>query len=532
MRMRAHVPVLIVGGSLNGLTMAVLLGQLGVEVMLIERHPATTVQYKFSGISPRSMEIYRTAGLEDAIRRHATGDQKKGEIARARNLSDPDVQFIGKAWSVEDGLSATTAATCDQDILEPILRAQAERFGAVIHFHTELLSFEQDGECVRALVHSRDTGREKEVIAQYLIGADGSRSMVRQALGIALDGPGVLQDWMNLIFDTDLAPVLRGRPLTSCFVTDVNGSIVPRSDRWLLAVQFAPDRGERPDDFDEDRVAALVRKAAGHQEVAVKLFDVREWQVSASIAEQFKKGRVFLIGDAAHTIPPTGGFGGNTGIHDAHNLAWKLALVLQGHADAGLLDSYDAERRHVAQRTLDQALGRLASWFKNMGQALPETGPVVDDLNVILGQIYPEGALLADGIPWRTNFEDPRMPSGRPGTRAPHIEIERAGARSGIHDLFGRRFVLLSRDAIWRAGAQALRISGVPISGFQIGVGPNAMRDGADLIDIDERFGSRYHVSEQGAVLVRPDGVIAWRTDERSPNPREVLTKTLGAIYC
>src|SRR5262249_9131560 len=146
---------------------------------------------------------------------------------------------------------------------------------------------------------------------------------------------------------------------------------------------------------------------------------------------------------------------------DAHNLAWKLALVLRGQADDALLDSYDAERRPIALGTLDQSLARLASWFKNMGKPLPETGELVEDLHVILGQVYPSGAFVTDAEAQApVCFEDPRQPSGRPGARAPHIVIERAGARTGIHDLFDRRFVLLSQNHAWTVEARALRRSG------------------------------------------------------------------------
>jgi 2-polyprenyl-6-methoxyphenol hydroxylase-like FAD-dependent oxidoreductase len=527
--MAMQVPVLIVGGSLNGLTMAVLLAELGVQVAVVERHPATTVQYKFSGISPRSMEIFRSAGLEDAIRRRAS-DQLGGEIARARNLSDPNVQFMGAGWNVQGGLSATAAARCDQDRLEPLLREQAQRFGAVMMFHTECLSLVPGETFVRARTRSLDTGQEDDVTAQYVIGADGSGSMVREAVGLKAEGPGVLQDWMNLIFETDLPPVLQGRPLTACFVTDVNGSIVPREDRWLLAVQYSPERGERPEDFDQERAADLVHRATGRADVAVRLFDAREWHVSGAIAERFRRGRVFLIGDAAHTIPPTGGFGGNTGIHDAHNLAWKLALVLGGGAVPALLDSYDIERRPIAEATLDQALGRLASWFKNMGKPLPQTGPLVDDLNVVLGQVYPAGALVADDEAGAGGFEDPRQPSGRPGARAPHVVVESAGAETGLHDLFGRRFVLLSQDGRWRDAGRALERAGFPLTAYQIGVDPQDRRCGADLIDIEATFGQRFGVAETGAVMVRPDGVIAWRAANAAEDRPQTLRDVVGAL--
>src|SRR5688572_3714908 len=147
-----NTTVLIVGGSLNGLTMALLLAHQGVPCMVIERHRGTTVQYKFSGISPRSMEIYSSLGIAEQIRGHRTGDQKSGEIARATNLASEDVQFQGKPWADTADLSAATAETCDQDRLEPILRKHAEQLGAQIRFGTELLDLEQDEHGVMARV--------------------------------------------------------------------------------------------------------------------------------------------------------------------------------------------------------------------------------------------------------------------------------------------------------------------------------------------------------------------------------------------
>jgi hypothetical protein len=229
-------------------------------------------------------------------------------------------------------------------------------------------------------------------------------------------------------------------------------------------------------------------------------------------------------------MPPTGGFGGNTGIHDAHNLAWKLALVIEGWASPKLLDSYDIERRRIARCTLDQSLARLASWFENRGRPLPPAGPIVADLNVILGQIYPSGALLRENAAAEVCFEDPGEPSGQPGARAPHLVIERAGARAGIHDLFGRRFVLLSQNPSWRDAARSVRRGGFPVSGFQIGVDIRSRRKGADGIDVEAKFMQRYGVGEEGASLVRPDGMIAWRSAMPPAAQGEPLAKVLATI--
>jgi hypothetical protein len=367
-------------------------------------------------------------------------------------------------------------------------------------------------------VRNVSTGSEDTIEAEYLIAADGVGGKTRDKLGLGRRGPGFLQHWMNLIFRTDLEPMVQGRRITACFVTDLNGSIVPREDRWLLAIQYQPDRGERPEDFDQARTAELVRKAAGRDDVKVELFDARSWDVAAFVMERFRLGRTFFVGDAAHAMPPTGGFGGNTGIHDAHNLAWKLALVLRNQAGVGLLDSYDTERRFVAEATLAQALARFAAWFKDPSKRLPPPEPVVDDYAVIFGQRYPTGALIEERDAPAQAFEDPRQPSGRPGTRASHIVIEQAGRRTSIHDRFGASFVLLSGADGHRWG-DAAAAAGIP-----------AIRIGTDVVDVEGRFTSSYGVTPEGAVLVRPDGFIAWRSPDGVADPDATLRSVLGRI--
>lgn len=491
----------------------------GVRCTVVERHPATTVQYKFAGISPRSMEIYRSADLQHEIRAHRTGDQKAGEIARARNLSDPEVHFLGKPWADMSELTAATAETCDQDRLEPILRSHAERLGADVRFNTELVAIEQDAREVRGRVRNRATGEEETIVASYAIAADGIGGKVREWLGIGRSGPGVLQHWVNLIFDTDLQPFLQDRRFTSCFVTDVNGSIVPREDRWLLALQYDPDRGEKLEDFDQNRTTELVRRASGRADTRVKLFDARDWAVAAYIAERFCEGRIFLLGDAAHAMPPTGGFGGNTGIHDAHNLAWKLACVLRGSASPALLDTYDAERRFVAEHTLRQALARLSAWFKDQSNKLPPPEAIEDDAAVIFGYVYPEGAF----VPERRSdhaFEDPRQPSGRPGSRAPHFMVDYAGACFAVHDLLAGRFTLLAgpEGQAWRDASNTDRK--VPLQFICV--------DGA--AETTRRFRELYGVNARGAVLVRPDGFIAWRSVGGVDDPVAAVDDALTRI--
>lgn len=515
--MESSTSVLIVGGSLNGLSLALLLGRRGVPCLVVERHPRTSIQYKFRGISPRSMEIYRAAGIEDEIRARDLIDNQSASVGRMKNLADAEVSWQFVPWSDTSDISPTTAATCDQDQLEPILRAHAEQSGADVRFNTELVTFTQTPEAVLARIRDRSTGAEASVRAQYLVGADGTQSGVREALGIGRHGPGVLQHWMNVIFEADLPAAIDGRPIRSVFVTDINGTLVPRGDgRWLMAVQFVPDRGERAEDFTPDRCRDLIRRAAGRPDLQANIVDARSWEAAAAVADRYREGRVFLIGDSAHVMPPTGGFGGNTGIQDAYNLAWKLDAVVKDAAGPELLDTYDAERRPVADRTVAQALARLQAWFKDPAGRLPPPEPIRDDLAVIFGYRYPSGAFVEDNPDGGEDFfEDPHAPSSRPGSRAPHVLVTHRGARVSTIDLFSDRWVLVSGPGgkDWSTHVQRSAAC------RSLGVAWHGIAPAGELEDASDRLATAYGIGRDGAVLIRPDGFIAWRHNSGADGP-------------
>jgi putative polyketide hydroxylase len=516
-------PVIVVGGGLNGLTMAVLLADLAVPTVLVERHSDTSIQYKFAGISPRSMEIFRSVGLEDEIRAHATGDQQGGTIARGKTLSDPKIEIMrAQAWPDASPFSPTQPATCDQHVLEPILRRRAEALGADVRFGTELVSFRHDNGGICA--HVRDSsGREQTIEGSYLVAADGANGTTRDKLDIGRDGPGVLQHWMNVIFDTDLEPTLNGERFTSCFVTAVNGTFTPRENaRWLLALQYDPER-DPPERFDAARCRELVAKGAGRP-VRAELVDARPWDAAATVAHRFRNDRCFLLGDAAHLMPPTGAFGGNSGIHDAHNLAWKLAYVLRGDAAPALLDTYDEERRPLIEATLEQALARLRRWFRDLGGKLPPTGDIAPDYDVVLGQRYRAGAFVSDdALGDRAPFADHTRLAAEPGTRAPHVLVDDHGEIRSTLDWFGHELVLLcGPESRWpdvvsslARSPSTLRSVRLPTRGVH--TGENAW---------PERFG----VGRDGAVLVRPDGFVAWRSHGWPHAPEAALRAVLDRL--
>jgi hypothetical protein len=334
---------------------------------------------------------------------------------------------------------------------------------------------------------------------------------------------------MNVIFEADLPTVIDGRLIRSVFVTDLNGTLVPRGDgRWLMAMQFVPDRGERVEDFTPDRCRELIRRASGRADLQVSVVDARPWEAAAAVAERYREGRVFLVGDSAHVMPPTGGFGGNIGIQDAYNLAWKLDAVVNGVAGPELLDTYDSERRPIADRIVAQALARLQAWFRDPSRRLPPPEPIRDDHAIIFGYRYPAGAFVDDDPRGQGDdlFEDPRTPSARPGSRAPHVLVTHRGAPMSTIDLFSDHFVLVSgpdgKDwSHWVQRSPACRALGIAWHGSA---------PAGDLEDTFGRLSIAYGIGSDGAVLIRPDGFIAWH-HVAGPDGAKALDHALERLW-
>ena len=234
---------------------------------------------------------------------------------------------------------------------------------------------------------------------------------------------------------------------------------------------------------------------------------------------------MFLAGDAAHVVPPNGGYGGNTGVQDAHNLAWKLALTLAGVAGPGLLDSYDAERRPVGELTVEQAFTRYVTRVAPY-LGTENTQPIVDDFSMEIGYRYDSPAVVVEpGSP--PLHEHPRESAGRPGARAPHVFLDRDGTRLSTLDLFGRNFVLLAgpEGGAWRDAAPAAAAGlGVALDAHVVGHG--------DLADPGGCFPGAYGISPSGAVLVRPDGFVGWRAVTAADAPEDALRQALQVLLC
>jgi 2-polyprenyl-6-methoxyphenol hydroxylase-like FAD-dependent oxidoreductase len=510
------VPVLIVGGSLVGLSTALLLADRGVPSLTVERHPGTAIHPRAAMFNQRTIEIYRGLGLETEIVDASNLEfQQDGAIVSVESLAGRELEYYFR--NVNEGyeeLSPSPRLFITQIGLEPILRRRAEERGARLEYSTELVSFEQDDDAVTALVRNRESGAERTVRASYVVAADGSKSPVRERLGIPLRGHPSFSKSVTIYFRADVKPLLGDRNLSVIYVFGPTLQGFFRfslaGDAGFLVVNTTTDAGgARNRDvwagLDEDRCIAYVREALGAPGLGIEIENVQQWNACAEWAERFRDGRVFLAGDAAHNMPPTGGFGGNTGVADAHNLAWKLAFVLDGAAGPKLLDTYDAERRAVGELTTEQAYSRYVLRLD------PELGkediqPFVADPPIELGHRYRSTAVIAeeedDGAP----SEDPHQPSGRPGTRAPHVEL---GDGSTL-DLFGRGFVVLSPADRW---CSAARTAGID----------------AHRIDATA-FVDAYGTGAEGAVLVRPDGFIAWRARHAPENGERELSSALAQI--
>jgi 2-polyprenyl-6-methoxyphenol hydroxylase-like FAD-dependent oxidoreductase len=414
-------------------------------------------------------------------------------------------------------LSPTDRLFITQVGLEPLLRDRAAELGAEHRFGTALVSFEQHDDGVRSVIRPRDGGPDEVITSDYLVAADGAHSGVRDQLGIGLTGRGSFADCVTIYFKADVKELMGDRNLSVVYVNHptllgfFRFSITGDSGFLAVFATIGPG-GERDtrvgDHVSTEQCVELVRTALGASaELPVEIENVQEWSASAGVAEIFSRGRVFLAGDSAHVMPPTGGFGGNTGVADAHNLAWKLAVVTQGLAGPGLLASYDDERRPISALTVEQAYTRYAL---RVDPTLPrdDLQPPLDDASIELGAIYRSDAVL-DGDPPDQPLDDPRSQSWLPGTRAPHLWVD---GRSTV-DVAGHGFALMvthDADGWSEVASQTQQVLGVPVAVQRL--------DG---------------VTEwQGAALVRPDGVVAWRTGgaPATAGLQQALTGILGRV--
>lgn len=430
-----------------------------------------------------------------------------------------------------------------QDMLEPILLDAAKERGVDVRVYTDCMKVEQDDSSVTATLKDRKTGKITTIQAEYLIAADGAKSLIRSQLNVPTTGQGSMGHLLNILFHADLKEVVRQREFSLLKIQrpEVRGLLtsINNSDRWVFHLAYDPSRGEKPEDFPPERCNQLLRTILGMPEVDIDVKSVLPWEPSVRVAEHFKNGRIFLAGDAAHQMPPWGGQGGNSGIADAYNLGWKLAAVLQGHATEDLLKTYDEERIPAgAEAAQASASGVDENGILELKYNLEVARGWMRRLPLISGHGYeykskaicaedtsPLGGLTWKPWSWQSLFFSI---DGRPGRRAPHIWVENHGKRVSTLDLTGSKFALLAGadGASWLEGAKEVSSKlGVELVAYRLG--PEG-----DVFSPKHAFESAAGITSHGAILLRPDNYVAWRERRRTKDVNARLERAMRQALC
>jgi 2-polyprenyl-6-methoxyphenol hydroxylase-like FAD-dependent oxidoreductase len=529
----SRIKVLIVGGGPVGMAMSVLLNRFEIEHVLVERGEGVTDHPKARGCSTRTMELFRQWGIEEKVRSRGLPD---GTDVFAMVESIAGREYGRTIPELNIGQSPSWKSIVSQDVVEEELLkvVQASKYGR-LHYHTEFLHFSKSEGGINVTTRDLKSGAEREWFAEFLIAADGAASSVRRQTGIEMRGPSTLAVMSNDYWMADLSGIPRIATTAGYRVAPHTpdgevGAVLNTNgkDRWLSVSRVGTEKDERATPRTDDEVIQLARIQAGIPNLEVKVINRSVWRLSRQVAARFSDERIFLIGDAAHRFPPNGAFGMNSGIQDAHNLAWKLKLVFDGKAGRGLLDSYDLERRPVAESNADFSLGNrsrlektdIAMCTRNPDELefwIRDTNNHVHSSGQDLGFSYREGAVVPDGtvpIPLQSRYY---VPSDRPGGRFPHVWTNLARTESTL-DWFDKAFVLVAgpkADAWLDAARNVSEKTGVTIETRQLDVANEA--DGL-LMGL------------RGAVLVRPDGHVAWRMPWVPSDPAAELASVVDKV--
>jgi len=581
------VDVLIVGGGGAGLTASMLLSRLGVEHLLVSALPTTSILPKAHVLNQRTMEILEDAGVADAIEARSTPAGNMAASAFYAGLTGPTAdhgRLIAKieCWGAGGhdenwaAASARRSLNLPQIRLEPILRDHAAALApGRVRFGHELTALEQDREGATATVRDRGADSEYAVRCRYVIGADGGRT-VPALVGISHVGLGVVTETATLHVSADFSELAGDDDVLIRWLlspqTGVGVVMVPmgperwgrHSEEWVIHLNYPVDD---PRAQSDEQVEADARAALGIPDLPLEIHKITRWSVEAVMAERYSAGRVFLAGDAAHRHPPTGGLGLTSAIQDVHNLTWKLAAVLSGNAGPELLETYEPERRSSLERNARRSLENAVNHFgvinavigvshenteeENLARlrriwsgrpedaehrsavlrAIRSQSMEFNEHNVEYGYTYESDAIVPDGSPEPANPDDVRVyqPSTRPGAPLPHAWIDdEDGGRRPVKDLVAPgRFLLVAGEegGDWVDAAREIAASGgLPIDAVRIG-----HIDG-DVFDPRCSWLRHRGIGAAGAILVRPDRFVAWRSLSGADDPTGELRTALSTV--
>ena len=571
--------VLVVGSGPAGSAAALFLAELGIPNIMITKYRWTANTPRAHITNQRAMEIFRDMGIEDQVLADATDHALVGDTVFCTSIAGEEIGRI-RTWGTSpareaDYQLASPCLTVDipQTYLEPILVRNATVRGTQARFSTEYLSHTQDADGVDVRVLDRLTGSEYTIRARYLIGADGARSKVAADIGLPYQGRMDIAGSMNITFKADIAPYVGHRPSVLYWVVQPGSNVggigaglvrmVRPWNEWLIVWGY--DIDDEPPTVDEAAARQIVRNLLGMPELEVEITGTSLWGNNEMYATHLQQGRVFCAGDAVHRHPPSNGLGSNTSVQDSYNLAWKLAAVLRGQAAPSLLDTYSAERAPVAERIVKRA-NKSSREFVDIFVALGVTeakneAEMIEQIEerkantpegaakraalvaamelknyefnahgVELGQFYRSSAIVSDGSAPPVPTRDPDLyyqASTVPGSHLPHAWVGDNRRRFAMMDLAPYdRFTLITGIAgeAWAAAADKVAQElGVPLSTVVIG-------PGREVTDLYYDWAKVREVEEAGALLVRPDKHIAWRSGSLPADPARALYDALASV--
>ena len=571
--------VLIVGSGPAGSSMAALLSTYGIKNVIVTKFNWLARTPRAHITNQRAMEIFRDLGIEQEIIEKGTPQELMGNNVFCTSIAGEELGRL-HTWGTHpnrmaDFTLASPTRICDipQNLAEPILVSTAGMRGSRFRFDTEYLSSEQDKDGVTATVLDHLTKVTYQIRAKYLIGADGGKSKVAQDIDLPFEGQMGKAGSINIVCKMDLSKYVAHRPSVLYWVlqpgSDVGGigmglvRMVRPWNEWLILWGY--DIKEGPPKLNNDEAIRIVHNLIGDQSIPVEIVSTSVWTVNQCYATQNSKGRIFCVGDAVHRHPPSNGLGSNTSIQDSFNLAWKLALVLNGKAGSALLETYHAERAPIAKQIVNRA-NKSIEEFGPIFDALGLTNTADPDLmkvhmeerkqntpaaaiqreklrkailfksyefnchGVEMNQRYNSTAIVPDGTPepeWKRDKELYYQSSTRPGAHLPHVWVGKDNQKISTLDLCGRgKFTLLTGiggerwiEAVKSVGKSLdLQISTVKI-------GP-----GCEYTDLYGAWADEKEIEDSGCLVVRPDFHVAWRQSSIQPNAEKLLLNAMNTI--
>lgn len=573
--------VLIIGSGPAGGSAALFLSKYGVKNMMLTKYRWTANTPRAHITNQRTMEIFRDMGIEADVVAQATPQELMGNNVFCTSLAGEEFGRL-RTWGTHpsrkaDYTLASPSSICDcpQNLMEPILLNHAAASGSRVRFDTEYLSLEQDDDGVTATVRDRVSESVYQIRAKYLLGCDGGRSMVARDIGLPTEGQMDIAGSMNIVFTADLSKYVAHRPGVLYWVLQPGSNIggigmgtirmVRPWNEWLIIWGY--DINDPPLNVDDEAAIKIAHNLIGDDTIPIKINSTSLWSINHLYATRYSNGRVFCLGDAVHRHPPSNGLGSNTSIQDSYNIAWKLALVLKGQADASLLETYNAERAPIGKQIVQRANKSIEEFgpiYESLGfneaknaeqmragmESLKENTPrgaeqreklrkAIELKNyefnthgVELNQRYHSAAVISDGTPEPVYTRDRELyyhPTTWPGARLPHCWLEHEGQTVSTLDLAGKgRFTLFTGigGEAWKVAAEEVSArTGVAISCFVIG--PDR-----EVFDIYDDWARMREVGESGCVLVRPDAYVGWRSQLVANNCAAELTQAMNHILC